>query len=53
MVTDLNGRAVTTQTITDANGVLDVDTCKWAAGNNVYAFVVDGRTLARKKMLVQ
>ena len=53
VVFDLNGRELSSQAINDASGVVEVNTSKMAAGTYVYAIVVEGRAVARKKMIVQ
>lgn len=53
VVFDLNGREINSQLITDQRGVVELNTSNWVSGTYVYAIVVDGRPLARKKMIVQ
>ncbi len=53
VVFDLNGRTINSQPINDQNGIVELSTRNWAAGTYIYAVVVDGRPLARKKMLVK
>lgn len=53
VVVDLKGRTVSTQAITDQSGVVELNTSVWAAGTYIYSIVVEGRAVARKKMIVQ
>ncbi len=53
VVVDLYGRVVSTQPINDQSGVVELNTNSWAAGTYVYSIVVEGRALARKKMIVK
>lgn len=53
VVFDLNGREISSQAINDQRGVVELNTSTWTAGTYIYAIVVDGRAIARKKMLVQ
>ncbi len=41
------------QTLEVGTGTTQINTSKWTAGVYVYTIEVDGRTLARKKMVVQ
>lgn len=53
VVVDMNGIEVMNQSINGAEASVQLNTSTWAAGAYVYSIVVDGRVLARKKMLVQ
>lgn len=53
VVYDLNGREISSQIINDQSGIIELNTNAWAPGAYVYSIVLDGRALARKKMLVK
>lgn len=53
VVFDLNGREMSSQRINDQNGTVELNTRNWSSGVYLYTVVVDGRTVARKKMTVQ
>lgn len=53
VVLDLNGQQVSSQTISAGTGAVELNTSNLPAGVYVYSIVVEGRSLARKKMTVQ
>ncbi len=53
VVFDLSGKQISSQSITNQNSAVEVNTSNWPTGTYVYSIVVDGRVLARKKMIVQ
>jgi hypothetical protein len=53
VVFDLKGQEMSRQTLEVGTGTTQINTSKWTAGVYVYTIEVDGRTLARKKMVVQ
>lgn len=53
VVFDLNGREISSQAINDQRGIVELSTKAWTSGTYIYSVVVDGRALARKKMIVQ
>lgn len=53
VVFDLKGQEIDRQAIGSGAGSALVNTTNWPAGVYVYAVVVEGKTLARKKMTVK
>jgi len=53
VVVDLNGKEISNQLINAGSGSVELNTGAWTAGTYIYSVVVDGRTLASKKMIVQ
>lgn len=53
VVVDLNGKEISNQLINAGTGSVELSTRSWISGTYIYSIVVDGRTLASKKMIVQ
>lgn len=53
VVLDLNGKEMSNQFINAGSGSVELNTGALVAGTYIYSVVVDGRTLASKKMIVQ
>jgi hypothetical protein len=52
VVFDLNGKELSNQEIPAGQGTVKINTSRLTTGAYIYAVVVDGRSLARKKMIV-
>ncbi|MFK7797090.1 MAG: tail fiber domain-containing protein [Aureispira sp.] len=52
VVFDLNGQELSSQEIPTGQGTVKINTSQLTTGAYIYAVVVDGRALARKKMIV-
>jgi len=52
VVFDLNGKELSSQEIPTGQGTVKINTSQLTTGAYIYAVVVDGRALARKKMIV-
>jgi hypothetical protein len=53
VVFDLKGQELSRQNLEVGTGTAQINTSKWTAGVYIYAIEVEGKTLARKKMVVQ
>ncbi len=53
VVFDLNGKELSGQEIPAGQGTVKINTSQLTTGAYIYAVVVDGRSLARKKMIVE